>query len=99
MTAALMRSFLTGLSVTRHRVIVSTLALIALTMSVDAGAQSSQPRPRVGVAFAAGMSADELSQLLDHTNWDEMFGFSSFQYKNLRRKQDARNYPSRIELG
>ena len=139
MTAALMRSFLTGLSVTRHRVIVSTLALIALTMSVDAGAQSSQPRPRVGVAFgggsarglahvgvvrwfeehhipidviagtsmggliggafATGMSADEISQLLDHTNWDEMFGFSSFQYKNVRRKQDARDYPSRIELG
>ena len=112
---------------------------MALTMSVDAGAQSSQPRPRVGVAFgggsarglahvgvvrwfeehhipidviagtsmggliggayASGMSADELSELLEHTNWDEMFGFSPFQYKNVRRKEDARDYPSRIEFG
>ena len=110
-----------------------------LAMSVAAGAQSRQPRPRVGVAFgggsarglahvgvvrwfeehhipidviagtsmggligggfAAGMSADELSRLLDQTNWDEMFGFSSFQYKNVRRKEDARDYPSRIEFG
>ena len=45
------------------------------------------------------MSADELSRLLDRTNWDEMFGFSSFQYKNVRRKEDARDYPSRIEFG
>ena len=104
---------------TGYRVIASTIALIALAMSVAAGAQSRQPRPRVGVAFgggsarglahvgvvrwfeehhipidviagtsmggligggfAAGMSADELSKLLDQTDWDEMFGFSSFQ--------------------
>ena len=122
-----------------YRVFVSAMALMALAMSVAAGAQSRQPRPRVGVAFgggsarglahvgvvrwfeehhipidviagtsmggligggfAAGMSADELSQLLDRTNWDEMFGFSSFQYKNVRRKEDARDYPSRIEFG
>ena len=124
----------------RHRrIIVPALILIALTMSMETGAQSIQPRPSIGVAFgggsarglahvgvirwfeehhipidaiagtsmggliggafATGMSADEISRLLDHTNWDEMFGFSSFQYKNLRRKQDARDYPSRIELG
>ncbi len=53
----------------------------------------------IGGGFAAGMSADELSQLLDRTDWDEMFGFSSFQYKNIRRKEDARDYPSRIEFG
>ena len=128
-----------GLCVSRHNVILPAIALITLTMSVDAGAQSSQPRPRVGVAFgggsarglahvgvvrwleehhvpidliagtsmggliggafASGMSADELSQLLEQTNWDEMFGFSSFQYKNVRRKEDARDYPSRIEFG
>ena len=53
----------------------------------------------IGGGFASGLSADELSQLLEQTNWDEMFGFSSFQYKNVRRKEDARDYPSRIEFG
>ena len=111
-------SFTKGVRVSGHHVIVSAIALITLAMPVDAGAQSSQPRPRVGVAFgggsarglahvgvvrwleehhipidviagtsmggliggafASGMSADELSQLLDQTDWDEMFGFSSF---------------------
>ena len=33
------------------------------------------------------------------TDWDEMFGFSPFRYKNMRRKDDARDYPSRIEFG
>ena len=28
-----------------------------------------------------------------------MFGSSSFQFKNLRRKEDARSYPSRLEFG
>jgi len=28
-----------------------------------------------------------------------MFGASSFRYKNVRRKDDARDYPSRIEFG
>jgi NTE family protein len=28
-----------------------------------------------------------------------MFGFSPFRYKNIRRKDDARDYPSRIEFG
>ena len=128
-----------GVYLNAHRVVLSAIALISLTGPVDAGAQVSQPRPRVGVAFgggsarglahvgvvrwfeehhipidviagtsmggliggafAAGMSAAELSDLLEQTNWDEMFGFSSFQYKNVRRKEDARDYPSRIEFG
>lgn len=53
----------------------------------------------IGGAVAAGMSSAELTLLLEQTNWDEMFGFSPFQYKNVRRKADARAYPSRIELG
>ena len=53
----------------------------------------------VGGGFAAGMSADELTALLHGTDWDEMFGFSSFRFKNMRRKEDARAYPARIELG
>ena len=53
----------------------------------------------VGGMFSAGMSAGELSALLEKTNWDQMFGASSFRFKNVRRKEDARIYPSRIELG
>src|SRR5262245_48022034 len=53
----------------------------------------------VGGAIASGMSAGELSAMLAGVNWDEMFGFSPFRYKNIRRKDDARDYPSRIEFG
>ncbi len=53
----------------------------------------------VGGAYASGMSSTELAQVLRNTNWDEMFGSSPFQYKNVRRKEDARAYPSRIEFG
>jgi NTE family protein len=53
----------------------------------------------VGGAFASGMSAEELRTLIADTNWDAMFGLSSFQYKNIRRKEDARSYPARLEFG
>src|SRR5688572_8860795 len=53
----------------------------------------------IGGGFASGMSSDELTTLLEQTDWDEMFGFSPFRYKNIRRKEDARAYPSRLELG
>ncbi|HEY4132306.1 MAG TPA: patatin-like phospholipase family protein, partial [Gemmatimonadaceae bacterium] len=53
----------------------------------------------VGGAYAAGMSAGELSTLLAGTDWDEMFGASSFRYKNVARKRDARAFPTRLEFG
>ena len=53
----------------------------------------------VGGAFSTGMSAAELRALIESTDWDAMFGTSSFEFKNLRRKRDARNYPSRLEFG
>ncbi len=53
----------------------------------------------IGGGLASGMSAQELTTLLETTDWDEMFGFSPFRYKNVRRKEDARAYPSRIEFG
>jgi NTE family protein len=53
----------------------------------------------VGGAFASGMNSAELHRLLAETDWNAMFGASSFQYKNVRRKDDARDYPSRIEFG
>lgn len=53
----------------------------------------------IGGAFATGMDARELQGLLDGMNWDELFGASSFAYKNIRRKTDARAFPSRLEFG
>jgi NTE family protein len=53
----------------------------------------------VGGAFAVGMSSAELRQLIAGTDWDAMFGSSSFPFKNVRRKEDARQYPSRLEFG
>jgi NTE family protein len=53
----------------------------------------------IGGAFATGMNAAELDDMLRHLNWDELFGASSFAFKNIRRKADARAYPSRLEFG
>ena len=53
----------------------------------------------IGGAFATGMNAAELDDMLKGLNWDEMFGASSFAFKNIRRKADARAYPSRLEFG
>jgi NTE family protein len=53
----------------------------------------------IGGAYAAGMSAEELRALIEATDWDAMFGSSSFPFKNLRRKEDARSFPSRLEFG
>ena len=53
----------------------------------------------IGGCFATGMSAAELDQLISTMNWDELFGSSDFSFKNIRRKTDARAYPSRLEFG
>jgi NTE family protein len=53
----------------------------------------------VGGAYATGLSADELRALILATDWDAMFGSTSFPFKNIRRKEDARSYPSRLEFG
>ena len=53
----------------------------------------------IGGAFATGMSAAELRALMNGIDWDVMFGSSSFPFKNIRRKEDARSYPSRLEFG
>src|SRR5262245_21212668 len=53
----------------------------------------------VGGAFASGMEAAELQAFITSIDWDELFGASSFEYKNIRRKADARAYPSRTEFG
>jgi NTE family protein len=53
----------------------------------------------IGGCYATGMSAAELDQMLSTMNWDELFGSSNFAFKNIRRKTDARAYPSRLEFG
>jgi len=53
----------------------------------------------IGGSFASGMDAAEIQAMLRDINWDEMFGFSNFAFKNIRRKTDARDYPSHLEFG
>ena len=53
----------------------------------------------VGGAYASGMEPDELQTFITTLDWDQLFGASTFAYKNIRRKTDARAYPSRLEFG
>ena len=53
----------------------------------------------IGGAFASGMDANELERFITSLDWDQLFGASSFAHKNIRRKADARAYPSRLEFG
>ena len=53
----------------------------------------------IGGSFATGMSAGEIETMLSGVDWDAMFGSSNFEFKNVRRKRDARTYPSHLEFG
>jgi NTE family protein len=53
----------------------------------------------IGGAFASGMDGAELEEFITTLDWDQLFGASSFAHKNIRRKADARAYPSRLEFG
>ncbi len=53
----------------------------------------------IGGSFATGMDADELDEMITTLDWDKLFGASSFEFKNIRRKADARDFPSRLEFG
>ena len=65
---------------------------------IDAAAGTSMGG-LVGGAFASGMDARELEDFIASLDWDQLFGASSFAHKNIRRKADARAYPSRLEFG
>jgi NTE family protein len=65
---------------------------------IDAAAGTSMGG-LIGGAFATGMDARELDAFVTSIDWDELFGASAFKYKNVRRKADARAYPSRLEFG
>ena len=45
------------------------------------------------------MDAAELQTFITSLDWDQLFGASTFAHKNIRRKADARAYPSRLEFG
>ena len=53
----------------------------------------------VGGFFATGMSAADLKALLAGLDWNDVFASSTFAYKNIRRKDDGRSFPSRLEFG
>src|SRR5262245_59489098 len=53
----------------------------------------------IGGGFATGMDAADLERMLASIDWDTMFGASTFPFRNIRRKADARAYPSRLEFG
>lgn len=53
----------------------------------------------IGGSFSTGMDAAELEAMILGLDWDELFGASGFQFKNIRRKTDARAFPSRLEFG
>ena len=51
-------------------------------------------------SYATGMTPKELEHLVNTIDWDNMFlGEAPYALKNIRRKQDARLYPSRIRFG
>ena len=54
----------------------------------------------VGGAYAGGMSPDALQELMKTTDWDIVFlNDAPFKYKNIRRKEDSRAYPSMLRFG
>jgi predicted acylesterase/phospholipase RssA len=54
----------------------------------------------VGGAYAAGMTPEEIRELMRDADWDIIFlADSPFKYKTFRRKEDAREFPALIELG
>jgi len=54
----------------------------------------------MGGAFATGMTPAEMKELVGGIDWDRMFlGEAPYAVKTIRRKDDARRYPSRLRFG
>ncbi len=54
----------------------------------------------VGAAFATGMSPDEIQKFVEAADWNTMLSIDSpFGTKSFRRRQDARAFPTDVELG
>ncbi|MEZ5287490.1 MAG: patatin-like phospholipase family protein [Vicinamibacterales bacterium] len=52
----------------------------------------------IGGAFATGMDVIELERMPDGIDWDDVRGLDVPVQEHLRRKTDARVFPSRLEL-
>ena len=54
----------------------------------------------VAGAYAAGMSPDEIRQLMREVDWDNMFlADSPYKFKTFRRREDSRLFPSQLKFG
>jgi len=54
----------------------------------------------VGGAYATGLRPQEVEQILDQVDWPRtMSGTLPYEALAFRRKQDAREYPNRLEFG
>src|SRR5437016_9244811 len=54
----------------------------------------------VGGLYAIGKSPDELQEIVSQQNWDLIIGGKTpYQDLSYRRKEDARDYPTFIQLG
>lgn len=54
----------------------------------------------IGGAYATGMTPRQIRTLMRNVDWDNAFrGEAPYQLKNIRRKEDRRDYPVRLELG
>lgn len=54
----------------------------------------------VSAMYAMGMTPDEMRRLVSGINWDEVFrNTRTYDHLGLRRKEDRRSYPNKVELG
>jgi NTE family protein len=54
----------------------------------------------MGGVFASGLTPAEMTELVADIDWDRMFlGEAPYEVKTIRRKEDARLYPSRFRFG
>ena len=54
----------------------------------------------IGGAYATGMNAAEIQQMISGFDWDRAFeGRAPYPFKNFRRKEDRRAFPVNFEIG
>ena len=54
----------------------------------------------IGGVYSTGLSTDELQKLIETIPWDEVLqGYTPYRNLSFRRKEDAFDYPNRLEFG
>lgn len=54
----------------------------------------------IGGVYSTGLSTDELQKLIETIPWDEVLqGYTPYRDLSFRRKEDAFEYPNRLEFG